>query len=137
MSYDEIPQGKEPADLETRRQIISQFYREWKEKNPTLRKYNFSLKDYINIRFVSITETCTHASRSYLSTLAVLQLDAILTNAKRVSTMRAKANGNQKPFEKMILMQYEIVGIGLVKMRVGVSRRSHEKVQYCITAFEV
>lgn len=137
MSYDEIPQGKEPADLETRRQIISQFYREWKEKNPTLRKYNFSLKDYINIRFVSITETCTHASRSYLSTLAVLQLDAILTNAKRVSTMRAKANGNQKPFEKMILMQYEIVGIGLVKMTVGVRRRSHEKVQYCITAFEV
>jgi hypothetical protein len=137
MSYDEIPQGKEPADLETRRQIISRFYREWKEKNPTLRKYNFSLKDYINIRFVSITETCTHASRSYLSTLAVLQLDAILTNAKRVSTMRAKANGNQKPFEKMILMQYEIVGIGVVKMTVGVRRRSHEKVQYCITAFEV
>ena len=137
MSYDEIPQGKEPADLETRRQIISQFYREWKEKNPTLRKYNFSLKDYINIRFVSITETCTHASRSYLSTLAVLQLDAILTNAKRVSTMRAKSNGNQKPFEKMIIMQYEIVGIGVVKMTVGVRRRSHEKVQYCITAFEV
>lgn len=137
MSYDEIPQGKEPADLETRRQIISRFYREWKEKNPTLRKYNFSLKDYINIRFVSITETCTHASRSYLSTLAVLQLDAILTNAKRVSTMRAKLNGNQKPFEKMILMQYEIVGIGVVKMTVGVRRRSHEKVQYCITAFEV
>lgn len=137
MSYDEIPQGKEPADLDTRRQIISRFYREWKEKNPTLRKYNFSLKDYINIRFVSITETCTHASRSYLSTLAVLQLDAILTNAKRVSTMRAKLNGNQKPFEKMILMQYEIVGIGVVKMTVGVRRRSHEKVQYCITAFEV
>ena len=137
MSYDEIPQGKEPADLETRRQIISRFYREWKEKNPTLRKYNFSLKDYINIRFVSITETCTHASRSYLSTLAVLQLDAILTNAKRVSTMRAKLNGNQKPFEKMILMQYEIVGIGVVKMTVGVRRRSHEKGQYCITAFEV
>jgi hypothetical protein len=51
--------------------------------------------------------------------------------------MRAKANGNQKPFEKMILMQYEIVGIGVVKMTVGVRRRSHEKVQYCITAFEV
>lgn len=87
--------------------------------------------------FVSITETCTHASRSYLSSLAVLQLDAILTNTKRVSTMRAKLNGNQKPFEKMILMQYEIVGIGVVKMTVGVRRRSHEKVQYCITAFEV
>ena len=34
-------------------------------------------------------------------------------------------------------MQYEIVGIGVVKMTVGVRRRSHEKVQNCITAFEV
>ena len=49
-----------------------------------MRRYNVSLKEYINIRFVSITETCTHASRSYLSTLAVLQLDAILTGAKKV-----------------------------------------------------
>ena len=137
MSYYEIPQGNEPADLEIRRQIISQFYHEWKEKNPTLRKFNLSLKEYINIRFVSITETCTHASRSYLSTLAVLQLDAILTNARRVSTSRTKANGNQKPFEKMLIMQYEIIGIGIVKMTVGVRRRSHEKVQYCITALEV
>ena len=137
MIVNEIPQGNEPSDLEARRKIISQFYREWKEQNPTLRKYNFSLKEYINIRFVSITETCTHASRSYLSTLAVLQLDAILSNAKRVSSVRAKSNGNQKPFEKMIIMQYECVGIGVVKMTVGVRRRSHEKVQYCITALVV
>ena len=34
-----------------------------------------------------------------------LQLDAILSNAKRVSSVRAKSNGNQKPFEKMIIMQ--------------------------------
>ena len=31
-----------------------------------------------------------------LSTLAVLQLDAILTNARRVSTVRAKVNGSLK-----------------------------------------
>ena len=30
-------------------------------------------------------ETCTHASRSYRSTSALLQLDAMLTNAKRVA----------------------------------------------------
>lgn len=80
----EVPQGNEHGDIESRRQIISDFYHDWKEKNPSLRKYNLSLKEYINIRFVSITETCTHAARSYLSTLAVLQLDAILTNAKLV-----------------------------------------------------
>ena len=46
-------------------------------------------------------------------------------------------NENQKPFEKMIIMKYDCVGIGVVKMTVGVRRRTHEKVQYCITALEI
>ena len=129
--------GNAQGDIEMRRRIISQFYHEWKCNNPSLKKYNLSLKDFINIRFVSITETCAHAARSYLSTLAVLQLDAILTNAKKVSTVRAKSNANQKSFEKMIVMKYECVGIGVVKMVVGVRRRTHEKIQYCITTMEV
>ena len=65
----------------------------------------------------------THGN--YLSTLAVLQLDAILTNARVVSTVSSKMNGNQKPFEKMIIMKYDCVGIGVVKMTVGVRRRTH------------
>ena len=132
----DIPQGNKPEDLATRRNIIANFYREWKERNPQQRRFNVSLKEYVNIRFISITETCTHASRSYLSTRAVLQLDAILTGAKKVSTLTAKNNANQKGFEKMIVMRYECPGIGLVKMTVGVKRRSHEKVQYCITALD-
>lgn len=137
MIFTDIPQGNSPNEIERRRNIISSFYHEWKEKNPSQRRYNLSLKEYINIRFVSITETCTHAAKTYHSTLAVLQLDAILTNAMRVSTVRTKLNGNQKQFEKMIVMHYECVGIGIVKMTVGVRRRTHEKVQYCITALEV
>lgn len=137
MEIYEIPQGDGQEAIEIRRKIISSFYHDWKKNNPTQKRFNLSLKEYINIRFVSITETCAHAARTYLSTLAVLQLDAILTNAKRVATVRSKSNGNQKPFEKMILMQYECVGIGLVKMTVGVRRRTHEKVQYCITAMEI
>ena len=109
----------------------------WKLCNPSQRRFNLSLNEYINIRFVSITETCAHASRNYLSTLAVLQLDAILTNAKRVSTVRSKDNGNQRTFEKIIIMKYDCVGIGVVKMTVGVRRRTHEKVQYCITALKI
>ena len=132
-----IPQGNTPEEVAARRNIIANFYREWKEANPLMRRYNVSLKEYINIRFVSITETCTHASRSYLSTLAVLQLDAILTGAKKVASLPAKNNGNQKPFEKMIVMNYDCPGIGKVKMTVGIRRRTHEKVQYCITAMEV
>ena len=133
----DMPIGDSAEDIEARRKIISKFYHDWKLRNLSLRKFNLSLKEYINIRYVSITETCTHASRSYFSTLAVLQLDAILTNARTVSTVKSKENGNQKPFEKMIIMKYDCVGIGVVKMTVGVRRRTHEKVQYCITALEI
>ena len=136
ISEDEIPRGDSPEDVAKRRTIISKFYHEWKENNPHQRRYNVSLKEYINIRFVSITETCTHASRTYLSTLAVLQLDAILTGAKKVTTVPAKKNHNQKEFDKMIIMHYRCPGIGTVKMTVGVRRKSHEKIQYCITALE-
>ena len=72
ITEDGIPTGDTPEDVVKRRNIISNFYREWKMKNPLQRRFNLSLKEYINIRFVSITETCTHASRTYLSTLAVL-----------------------------------------------------------------
>lgn len=137
MDIDEIPQGNSTEEVNVRRRLISEFYHDWKKRNPSQRMFNLALKEYINIRFVSITETCTHAAKTYHSTLAVLQLDAILTNARRVATVRAKPNGNQKPFEKMIIMQYVCIGIGTVKMTVGVRRRTHEKVQYCITSMEV
>ena len=134
---EDVPIGDTAEDIEARRKVISTFYHDWKSRNQSLRKFNLALNEYINVRFVSITETCTHASRNYLSTLAVLQLDAILTNARVVSTVKSKENGNQKPFEKMIIMRYDCVGIGVVKMTVGVRRRTHEKVQYCITALEI
>ena len=84
---------------------------------------------------VSIVETSEHAAKSYLSTLAVLQLDAILTGAQKISIKKTKVgNKNQKPFERMMIMEYELTGIGKVKMTVGIRRRTKEKVQYCITA---
>lgn len=33
-------------------------------------------------------------------------------------------------------MQYKLEGIGIVKLTVGVQRRTNENVQYCITAIE-
>ena len=80
-----IPEDNSVASIKIREQIIRDFYREWKERNPSQRKFNLSLKEYINIRMVSI---------------------------------------------------YELTGIGIVKMTVGVRRRTHEKVQYCITAID-
>lgn len=130
-----IPEGNTLNDIKQREQIIRDFYREWKEKNPSQRKFNLSLKEYINIRMVSIVETSEHAAKNYLSTLAVLQLDAILVGAKKVSVRKTKpGNRNQQPFERMMIMEYDMVGIGTVKMTVGVRRRTQEKVQYCITA---
>ena len=49
-----IPQGNNIEDIKKREQIIRDFYREWKEKNPSQRKFNLSLKEYINIRMVSV-----------------------------------------------------------------------------------
>ena len=132
-----IPEGNSLEEIKTREIIIRDFYREWKEHNPLQRKYNLSLKEFINIRMVSIIETSEHASKSYLSTLAVLQLDSILVGARKVSIKKTKpGNKNQKPFERIMIMEYELTGIGTVKMTVGVRKRTREKVQYCITAID-
>ena len=133
-----IPKGASKEDILLRKQIIFDFYQSWKNAHPEMRMYNQSLKDYINIRYVSIDETCAHASKSYLSTLAVLQLDAILTLARKKSVSMAKVgNKNQKAFEKIIVMLYDCPGIGTVKLTVGVRKVTHEKIQYCITALDV
>ena len=130
-----IPEGNTIQDIKAREKIIRDFYRNWKLKNPSQRKFNLNLKEYINIRMVSIVETSEHAAKSYLSTLAVLQLDSILTGAKKVSIKKTKKNNtNQKPFERIMIMEYELTEIGRIKMTVGVRRRTLEKVQYCITA---
>ncbi len=132
-----IPQGNSLEEIKTREKIIRDYYREWKERNPSQRKFNLSLKEFINIRMVSIIETSEHASKSYLSTLAVLQLDSILVGAKKVSIKKTKpGNKNQKPFERILIMEYKLTGIGTVKMTVGVRKRTREKVQYCITAID-
>ena len=134
----EIPTRNEKEDVEKRKQIILDFYRKWKQDNPSQRKYNVSLKDYVNIRNVSISETSFRASKTYLSTLAVLQLDAILATARKTKIVNVKPNNkNQKPFNKMILMECDLTGIGVVKLIVGIKRKSLEKVQYCITAIGI
>lgn len=130
-----IPKGNSKDDIRQRELIIRQFYQKWKVENPSQRKFNLSLKDFINIRMISIVETSEHAAKRYLSTLAVLQLDAILTGAQTVAITRPKrGNKNQQSFERMMIMAYPLPGIGMAKMTVGIRRLSKEKVQYCITA---
>lgn len=131
-----IPRENTPEEIEQRQTIILQFYREWKSANPTQRVYNNGLKDYINIRKVSISETARHAAKTYLSTLAVMQLDAILACAKKVRMGKPKARTSQSKFQAMIEMMHECPGVGKVKLTVGVKLRTHIKIQYCITAID-
>ncbi|MBQ3872882.1 MAG: hypothetical protein II791_03625 [Bacteroidales bacterium] len=136
INKDDIPRGNCPEEVEQRQAIILQFYREWKAANPTQRVYNNELKDFINIRKVSISETARHAAKTYLSTLAVLQLDGILACAKKVRITKPKARTSQSSFQAMIEMEHYCPGVGKVKLTVGVRLRTHIKIQYCITAID-
>ena len=137
ITADDIPIGDTPEDRRARHKLILQFYHQWKRKNPEAKRYNINLKDDINIKNVSLVETAGHASLTYLSTLAVLQLDAILTNAVFIEKVPANQNkSNQNKFESMLRMEYQCVGIGLIKLLVGVKRSDKTKVQYCITVIE-
>lgn len=132
-----VPQGEAKEIVDQRKEIILDFYREWKSENPEQRIFNRNLKDYIYVKHISISETAMHASKRFLSTLAVLQLDGILSGAKKVSQEKVKQNSNQKKFRAMIIMNYLCPGIGLVKLTVGVEHKTFIKTQYCITAIEM
>ena len=132
-----IPMGNTSEEIKQRKRLIEDFYRSWQADNPGKRVYNRNLRDYINVRQISVIETAEHASKRYLSTLAVLQLDAILACARKVSVSRPKKNSNQSQFKAMIEMRHTCPGIGAVKLTVGIRMKSALKIQYCITALGV
>ena len=131
-----VPTRNSKADIKERERIISDVYRKWYAAHPNRQQYNHNLKAYINVRYLSITETVDKAARNYLSTLAVLQLDTILQQAKKYGKpQKPKSNSNQKDFVKMIIMHYQLVGIGTVKMTVGV-KKNGDYIQYCLTTIQ-
>ncbi|MCR4848810.1 MAG: hypothetical protein K5920_08205 [Bacteroidales bacterium] len=134
-----IPLGNSVEEIKKRESIISETYRKWYDSNPTKAVFNHNLNDYINIRFVSINETIHHASRSFLSTLAVLQLDLILKNAYQVGRpVKPKhGNKNQDDFSEIIIMECPLIGMGIAKLTVGVKKKTGMKIQYCITAIGI
>lgn len=134
---DVIPQGNSSDEIKCRKKMIEDYYRQWQVDNPSKRVYNRNLRDYINVRQISVIETAEHASKRYLSTLAVLQLDAILACARKVAVSRPKKNSNQSEFKAMIEMRHHCPGIGAVKLTVGIRMKSAMKIQYCITALGV
>ena len=126
----EIPRGKTREEIKIREKIIKDFYVRWIANNPSKSVWNESLKATIKVKFISINETYEHAARSYESTLAVLRLTEILSNAVFVSRDTKKTNDkNQKSFSHICIMRYENV-----KLVVGYQKSKDEYVQYSITS---
>ena len=135
---EDVPVGDSIEDRRARNRLIRQFYYQWMGRNVDRKIFNKSLDDYIHVKYISINETAGHASLRYLSTLAVLQLDAVLPNAilKASKPINPKTK-NQKGFSRMLIMEYCCPAIGLVRLTVGQKGSDGTKVQYCITAIEV
>ena len=133
-----ISLGSTPEDLKNRKKIITDFYAKWVISNPTKQIYNKSLKNFIEVRFLSIQETASKAAIRYKSTLAVTYLTEILENAVTVGKPQEpkKDNVKQKRFSNIYIMEYEKVDFGKIKLTVGELRSSGQKLQYCITAIE-
>ena len=135
---EDVPVGDSIEDRRTRNRLIRQFYFQWMGKHEDRKVFNKSLDDYIHIKYISVNETAGHASLRYLSTLAVLQLDAILPNADlKYNNPVNPRTKNQKGFKRMLIMEYNCPAIGLVRLTVGQKGSDGSKVQYCITAIDV
>jgi hypothetical protein len=132
-----IPQGRTREEMQFRKKFIKDFYVKWNIENPTKCIYNFDLKDFIFVRFLSLHETSLLAALSYKSTIAVTYLTEILENATVEKRVKPKANNqNQKRFSEIVLMKYNKKGFGKIKLTIGILKESKLKIQYCITAIE-
>ncbi|MGM9769071.1 MAG: hypothetical protein ACI3Z0_11560 [Candidatus Cryptobacteroides sp.] len=126
----EIPQGNSREEVRQRDRAIKDFYAGWIAENPEKKIWNIDLKDYIHVKYLSITETAEKAARQYESTLAVLRLSEVLAKSKKIAEVPPKkGTKNQNPFVKMYIMQLDNI-----KMTVGLQKSTGDKVQYCITA---
>ena len=133
-----IATGDTTEDKKQRKRFITDFYKMWEAENPQKQIFNKSLKDFVNVKHISVKETAGQASHRYISTLAITFLTEILANAIQKGSPQNinSQRDNQKGFEKIIIMEYSKNDMGKIKLTVGVKRGTKEKVQYCITAIE-
>jgi len=125
----EIPKGNTREDIKARKQIIGDFYAKWIAEHPEKRVWNQSLNDYIYVKFHSLNETRGHASGTYESTRAVLNLTDILKRAViTCEKPKKQQDNNQRIFSKILIMKY-----GRIKLTIGFQPSKGHYVQYCIT----
>ena len=136
-----IPKGREKADIKTRENIVWAMLGKWLSKNPSKRKKNTDLNDYIYLRFDGMQETVNKAARNYKSTMAVFELDYILVNATKTHTDKPKSKRQEK-FVEMLIMHVEtavfLPYFDRIKMLVGITKqkKNAKKIQYSISAIE-
>ena len=134
----EIPTGTTLEEVKVRKKIIRDFYATWNAANPTKQVFNANLKEFINVRYLSINETAEMASRRYVSTFAITHyFTEILELAEEKRRTKPKLdNANQKRFLEIIALEYCKKEFGTIKLTVGVLKGSKQHIQYCITAIE-
>ena len=133
-----IPKGATLEEIKERKKIIRDFYATWNAANPTKQVYNANLKEFINVRYLSINETSEIASRRYLSTFALTHYftEILALAEEKRRTPPKKDNDNQKRFSEIINLEYVKEDIGTIKLTVGILKNSKQHIQYCITAME-
>jgi hypothetical protein len=136
-----IPKGREKGNIKTRENIVWAMLGKWISKNPLKRRKNADLDDYIYLRFDGMQETVNKAARSYKSTMAVFELDFILSNATKIGTDKPKSK-RQEVFAEMLIMNVDtpvfLPYFDKVKMLVGITKqkKNGRKIQYSISAIE-
>lgn len=129
-------------NFEKRRQIIVDFYRQWRKQwladHPGQREprvYNYSLKDYIYVTKLSRNETAFHSVYT-LTTMRMIKnhFNEILRYAVAKDYIMPKNNSHQSGYYKLIIMERKIKNIGAAKLTVGVRKCDEKKEQYCITS---
>ena len=126
----EIPRGKTREEIKAREIIIKEFYAGWITNNPSKSVWNKALNAPIKVKGLSINETYEHAARSYESTMEVLNLTEILSEANVVSSGPRKTDDkNQKAFSRVLVMRHKNA-----RLVVGYQPSLGDYVQYCITS---
>lgn len=148
IEYDEngIPKGRSLEEIRQRESLLSHFLHQWSEAQLGDRKiYNVNLKEDILIVGKSVAEIIQHSSKRYLSTLAVFQMEEVVSKAYPARRVPVKqGNGKQSEFSHMLIMTYKHEVLGTVKVTVGVRFRKTtdnpdelpKKVEYGISVLE-
>lgn len=141
---DGVPMGKTLEEIRIREKLIDDFFRNWYSEHSSKEVFNIRMNGNILVRKISIDEAKEHAAKRYKSTIAILKrFDEILANANSIGKTAIKTGDrNQSRFDYMLIMSYLCEGIGIIKLTVGIRKKSFDgnnaitMTQYGISALE-